>query len=168
MWLAGDSYWPPHSVLVHGDLHPPHILIDRENRVTGLADWTEAHVGDPAVDFALQFAASGQRPLAALLERYKETRGAVWPRMNDHVVEMWSAGLARCWWMLPRTAATGFRESETPAAPGAASPTPALVWPRTIGGTALPSSGPTGLPSSAARYPWRSPCWRTSAGRVSR
>lgn len=26
-WINDDAYWPGFSVLIHGDLHPPHILI---------------------------------------------------------------------------------------------------------------------------------------------
>ncbi|AJK64041.1 hypothetical protein KHU1_0071 [Bacillus amyloliquefaciens KHG19] len=34
-------------------MHPPHILIGENQRVTGLLDWTEAKVADPAKDFVL-------------------------------------------------------------------------------------------------------------------
>lgn len=90
-WLADDSYWPEHSSLIHGDLHPAHILVDDEHRVTGLLDWTEAQVGDPAMDFTLQYATLGHQQLGALLERYRNAGGRVWPRMHDHIVETWSA-----------------------------------------------------------------------------
>jgi macrolide phosphotransferase len=90
-WLAGDSYWPEHSALVHGDLHPAHILVNEERRVTGILDWTEAHVGDPATDFALQYATLGRGTLSALLERYRASGGRAWARMEEHVVEMWAA-----------------------------------------------------------------------------
>jgi macrolide phosphotransferase len=59
--------------------------------VTGLLDWTEAHVGDPATDFALLFATLGRESLGTLLERYREAGGRVWPRMRGHVAETWSA-----------------------------------------------------------------------------
>lgn len=91
MWIADDSYWPEHSVLIHGDLHPAHILVDDEGRVTGLLDWTEAQVADAATDFTLQFATMGHQQLSALLERYRIAGGRVWPRMHDHIVETWSA-----------------------------------------------------------------------------
>jgi macrolide phosphotransferase len=90
-WITDDTYWPEHSVLVHGDLHPAHVLIDDEHRVTGLLDWTEAHVGDPATDFALLFATLGDHPTATLLARYRTSGGLAWARMHDHIVETWSA-----------------------------------------------------------------------------
>lgn len=90
-WLADDTYWPKHSVLIHGDLQPAHILVDTEHRVTGLLDWTEARVSDPATDFALLFATLGHGPLGVLLNRYQEIGGRLWSRMHDHIVEAWSA-----------------------------------------------------------------------------
>jgi macrolide phosphotransferase len=76
---------------VHGDLHPAHVLVDSGNRVAGLLDWTEAHIGDAATDFALLFATLGHRLLAALLKRYQKAGGRLWPRMHDHIAEIWSA-----------------------------------------------------------------------------
>jgi macrolide phosphotransferase len=90
-WLADDSYWPPHSALVHCDLHPGHIVLDPEGRVTGLLDWTEAEVADPASDFAIYFAAFGESGLTALLEQYEQAGGKTWPRMKDHIIEQMAA-----------------------------------------------------------------------------
>jgi macrolide phosphotransferase len=90
-WLADDTYWPAHSALVHGDLHPAHVLVDGEHRVTGLLDWTEASVADPAADFALFHATLGGGWLAGVLERYRAAGGRVWPRMADHVAATWFA-----------------------------------------------------------------------------
>jgi macrolide phosphotransferase len=87
-WLADDTYWPPHPALVHGDLHAGHILVDADVRVTGLLDWTEAEVGDPAADFTLLYAIFGEAALDTLLERYNDAGGRTWPRMRDHVVEL--------------------------------------------------------------------------------
>ena len=40
-WLDDDHLWPERTVPVHGDLHPPHILLNGNHRVSGLLDWTE-------------------------------------------------------------------------------------------------------------------------------
>lgn len=91
-WLADDDgCWPEHSAPIHCDLHPAHILVDEGSRVTGLLDWTEAQVADPAADFALQYATMGRAVLAELLDRYRAAGGRVWPRMAEHVAEVWSA-----------------------------------------------------------------------------
>ncbi len=39
-------------VLVHGDLTSRNILLDRTGRITGILDWADTFVGDPALDFA--------------------------------------------------------------------------------------------------------------------
>ncbi|CAM3804381.1 macrolide 2'-phosphotransferase [Marinicrinis lubricantis] len=90
-WLSTDSYWPDHSALHHGDLHSPHIIVDRNHRVTGLIDWTEAEVADPGKDFVLFFALFGEEKLQDFLKRYEKAGGKVWPRMKDHIVEQWGA-----------------------------------------------------------------------------
>jgi len=37
--------------LVHGDLGPEHVRV-HEGRITGVIDWTDAHIGDPGLDLA--------------------------------------------------------------------------------------------------------------------
>jgi macrolide phosphotransferase len=90
-WVAADDFWPPHSTLVHGDLHPGHILVDDDERVTGLLDWTEAEVSDPSIDFTLTYATLGPQVLEDVLRRYERAGGTTWPRMAEHVAERWSA-----------------------------------------------------------------------------
>ena len=42
--------------VVHSDLAAEHILLDPETRqVTGIIDWSEIAIGDPAIDFAGMF-----------------------------------------------------------------------------------------------------------------
>jgi aminoglycoside phosphotransferase (APT) family kinase protein len=55
-WLHGrpplprDYLGPPR--FIHGDLSLRHILIDREaGRLRGIIDWSDAAIGDPALDF---------------------------------------------------------------------------------------------------------------------
>jgi aminoglycoside phosphotransferase (APT) family kinase protein len=38
--------------LMHGDLAPEHVLCDTAGLITGVIDWTDARIGDPAVDLA--------------------------------------------------------------------------------------------------------------------
>ncbi|MEI8412032.1 MULTISPECIES: phosphotransferase [unclassified Kribbella] len=40
-----------HTTLVHGDLGPEHVRV-HEGRITGVIDWTDAHIGDPGLDLA--------------------------------------------------------------------------------------------------------------------
>lgn len=59
-WRQYLSRRPPRStrsgtprVLIHGDLAAEHVLCDPERpEITGIIDWSEIGLGDPAVDFA--------------------------------------------------------------------------------------------------------------------
>lgn len=46
---------PP--VLVHGDLHARHLLVDDVGRATGVIDWGDVCLADPALDLSLGYAA---------------------------------------------------------------------------------------------------------------
>lgn len=74
-WLSDDSYWPEHTAFIHSDLHPPHILIDQHQSITGLLDWTEAKIADPAKDFLLYETILGEAETARLISYY-EKKGA--------------------------------------------------------------------------------------------
>ena len=91
IWLSVSSYWPQHSAFIHGDLHPPHIIVDKEQRVTGLIDWTEAEIADPGKDFVIYYALFQEEGLRDLLRRYEKAGGRTWPRMLEHIREQWAA-----------------------------------------------------------------------------
>ncbi|MED1809326.1 macrolide 2'-phosphotransferase MphK [Bacillus subtilis] len=90
-WINDDAYWPGFSVLIHGDLHPPHILINQNEHVTGLLDWTEAKVADPAKDFIFYQMLFGEEETARLLEYYHQAGGRIWAKMQEHISEMQAA-----------------------------------------------------------------------------
>jgi aminoglycoside phosphotransferase (APT) family kinase protein len=50
--LAAAEELPPPStaVLVHGDLHARHLLVDEGNRLAGVIDWGDLCLADPSVD----------------------------------------------------------------------------------------------------------------------
>lgn len=51
--LAGLGGRSPEPALLHGDASPSNVLVDPANgRVTGLLDWGDAALGDPAFDLA--------------------------------------------------------------------------------------------------------------------
>ncbi|WP_448625159.1 phosphotransferase [Geodermatophilus sp. URMC 64] len=57
-------------VLVHGDLHVRHLLVDGAGRPTGVIDWGDVCLADPALDLALAFAAFSGAARAAFLDAY--------------------------------------------------------------------------------------------------
>jgi aminoglycoside phosphotransferase (APT) family kinase protein len=57
-------------VLVHGDLHVRHLLLDDAGGAAGVIDWGDVCLGDPAIDLALGYTAFTGRARAALLDAY--------------------------------------------------------------------------------------------------
>lgn len=87
--LPGEYDGP--ARLVHADFLAEHILIGRQDgRVTGVIDWSDAAVGDPAGDLAGLWVWRGDAFVAAAVDRYHlpMDRG-IWDRMRYH--GMWIA-----------------------------------------------------------------------------
>jgi aminoglycoside phosphotransferase (APT) family kinase protein len=66
--LDDDALWRLAPCLVHADLGLEHILVDEGGDLTGVIDWSDVEVGDPAVDLAIllhDLPAPGERALAA-------------------------------------------------------------------------------------------------------
>ncbi|KEP31311.1 macrolide 2'-phosphotransferase [Bacillus safensis] len=87
-WLAKDSLWPPFVGVKHGDLHPGHILIDENQCVTGVIDWTEVGIGDVSVDFLSHQLLFGKEGLTKLIHAYEKAGGRTWPGMDEHIIEL--------------------------------------------------------------------------------
>ena len=71
---------PPRPALVHCDLGPAHILIG-DGTVSGIIDWTDARVGDPAIDLAWLLYGAPPAVAAAVAEAYggdELTRRRAW------------------------------------------------------------------------------------------
>ena len=98
-WLADDALWPEHVALVHGDLHPGHMLLAADGRLVGVLDWTEACFGDPSIDLAMFFGCFGRSALAELLPRFAAAGGRTWPGLLAHAAERWAAfpALSAAW-----------------------------------------------------------------------
>ncbi|QXE00774.1 phosphotransferase [Terribacillus sp. DMT04] len=47
-----SNYQPTYSSVVHGDLRPAHLLAEQPFRKLGVLDFSDMHMGDPAIDFA--------------------------------------------------------------------------------------------------------------------
>jgi len=65
--LAGPAGEP---VLVHGDLHVRHLLVDGEGAATGVIDWGDLCRADPAVDLSLAYAAFTGPARQAFVDEY--------------------------------------------------------------------------------------------------
>jgi aminoglycoside phosphotransferase (APT) family kinase protein len=62
-------------VLLHDDLHLEHLLLDANmERVTGIIDWTDASIGDPATELVALWLSCGEPFVLQLLDRYDGPR----------------------------------------------------------------------------------------------
>jgi aminoglycoside phosphotransferase (APT) family kinase protein len=57
-------------VLVHGDLHLRHLMVGADRRSTGVIDWGDCCLADPALDLSLAYAAFSGPARTALLTAY--------------------------------------------------------------------------------------------------
>lgn len=87
-WVETDGLWPKETGMIHGDLHPGHIMVDSESNVKGLIDWTEAKVSDISKDFMGHYRVFGEEGLDNLIESYKAAGGYHWPGMKEHMIEL--------------------------------------------------------------------------------
>ncbi|MDQ3876484.1 MAG: phosphotransferase, partial [Actinomycetota bacterium] len=69
-YLSDEGSFPFVPTLVHADLGPEHLLWDRE-RLTGVIDWSDARVDDPALDFAWLLHGPDEAFANALVHHYK-------------------------------------------------------------------------------------------------
>ncbi|MEU5948921.1 aminoglycoside phosphotransferase family protein [Micromonospora sp. NPDC047465] len=77
----------PHtSVFTHNDLGIEHVLVDPDNgEVTGIIDWSDAAIADPAYDFGLICRDLGPHALDLALARY-DAPGPDRPGLHDRAV----------------------------------------------------------------------------------
>ncbi len=86
-WVEDDGSWPGFSSFIHGDLFAGHILVDAHGEISGIIDWSEGQVGDPAADFAGHAAVFGEQGLRDLIGSYERSGGVVWNRLFEHTME---------------------------------------------------------------------------------
>lgn len=86
-WLNDDTSWPNFTVVVHGDLYAGHLLVNSEDAITGLIDWTEAEISDPSIDFTSHLLLFGEGGLESLIHYYETAGGRTWSRMAHHTKE---------------------------------------------------------------------------------
>lgn len=87
-WIDDDKIWPGKTAMIHGDLFPGHTLIDSEDNLTGIIDWTEAKVSDPANDFTAFYLLFGEDKLDELIGNYRDAGGYTWPGMKTHIIAL--------------------------------------------------------------------------------
>src|SRR5207253_3160794 len=53
--LVDTPPWTRRPCWVHGDLYARHLIVDEHHTATGVLDWGDVHLGDPAIDLTLAF-----------------------------------------------------------------------------------------------------------------
>jgi aminoglycoside phosphotransferase (APT) family kinase protein len=79
---------PARSCLIHGDLGPEHIRVV-DDQVTGVIDWGDSCIGDPALDLAWTMVGSGGAFAAALVTAYRPDDGLVARARDWHQLGPW-------------------------------------------------------------------------------
>jgi len=82
-WLSRLEDTPPwnrSTCWVHGDLYARHLLVDAHHTVTGVLDWGDVHLGDPAIDLTIAFTFLPPEARGAFREAYGDIDEATWNR----------------------------------------------------------------------------------------
>lgn len=85
-YLAGAPGAAAPAVVLHGDFGPSHVLLDEgAGTLSGVIDWGDARLGDPARDFIFVYEDWGTDFLRIALAGYgREEPGALLPRVRVH------------------------------------------------------------------------------------
>jgi aminoglycoside phosphotransferase (APT) family kinase protein len=86
--LERMSVPPPDPRLVHGDLGPGHIRVVGD-AVTGVIDWGDCGVGDPALDLAWTRYGAGPAFAAALEAAYSPDHAVLARGLDWHLIGPW-------------------------------------------------------------------------------
>jgi len=61
---------PAVSCIVHGDFYVRHLLVHDSRHLSGVIDWGDVHVGDPAIDLAIMYSFLPPKAHKTFLETY--------------------------------------------------------------------------------------------------
>ncbi|WP_280483900.1 macrolide 2'-phosphotransferase [Nocardia farcinica] len=86
-WLDNEALWPDRTVLIHGDMHPGHALVNEVGTITGVLDWTDAEIGDPGQEFIEACRKFPPHVLDEVLTAYQRSGGKIWPGLRSHISE---------------------------------------------------------------------------------
>ncbi|MBT0810474.1 macrolide 2'-phosphotransferase [Litoribacter ruber] len=86
-WLDNDPLWPDFTKFIHGDLYAGHVMVNESGEVTGIIDWSTAHIGDISEDFAGHHKVFGEDSLKDLIQEYEKQGGDTWDKLYEHTIE---------------------------------------------------------------------------------
>jgi aminoglycoside 2''-phosphotransferase len=82
-YLMKGAEWVYQPAILHADVSPEHVLIDPDQgEITGVIDWGDLRIGDPARDFIFLYEDWGFDFLVRALDAYeRESRETMQPRV---------------------------------------------------------------------------------------
>lgn len=86
-WLDNDTLWPNYTHFIHGDLYAGHVLVSSVGSVSGIIDWSTAHIGDPSIDFSGHMTVFGEESLKKLITEYQKQGGEIWDKLYEQSIE---------------------------------------------------------------------------------
>jgi aminoglycoside phosphotransferase (APT) family kinase protein len=72
--------------LVHGDLYVRHLLVNKSRTLSGVIDWGDTHIGDPAVDLMIAHSFLPPSAHAPFVAAYGPIDVATWKRARFHAL----------------------------------------------------------------------------------
>ncbi|REA64465.1 Mph(E)/Mph(G) family macrolide 2'-phosphotransferase [Dyadobacter luteus] len=86
-WLDNDTLWPDFTCFIHGDLYAGHTMATADGEVSGIIDWSTAHVSDLALDFSGHVNVFGEKSLRELINEYEKQGGRVFDKLYEQSIE---------------------------------------------------------------------------------
>jgi aminoglycoside phosphotransferase (APT) family kinase protein len=84
--LAETPPWSGPPVWVHGDLYARHLLVDEQGDVSGIIDWGDVHVGDPALDLSIAYSFLPPSAVPKFREAYGTIGDDTWERARFRAI----------------------------------------------------------------------------------
>jgi aminoglycoside phosphotransferase (APT) family kinase protein len=76
----------PATCWVHGDLYARHLLLDEANHLTGVIDWGDTHLGDPALDLSIAYSFLPAPARHTFTAVYGDADPALWRRARFRAI----------------------------------------------------------------------------------
>lgn len=83
--LVGMAPHPGPPCWVHGDLYARHLLLHEET-LSGIIDWGDVHLGDPALDLSIAFTFLSPEARGRFREEYGTIESATWDRARFRAI----------------------------------------------------------------------------------
>jgi aminoglycoside phosphotransferase (APT) family kinase protein len=78
--LSHTPPWTDDLCWVHGDLYARHLLVDEHHQISGIIDWGDVHLGDPALDLSIAFSFLPPSGRDVFRRKYGMIDDATWDR----------------------------------------------------------------------------------------